>query len=89
MMSLDSVPVREHGIVGQVVDNEAVLVLPEKGEIKVLNEVGARIWELLDGMRSIREIAAALHAEYDVALAQAEGDTLDFITELASRQMVS
>ena len=45
---------------GRFLDREAVIVLPDRGEVKVLNEVGARIWALADGSRSVREIAAAI-----------------------------
>ena len=40
---LDSIPVMLPTVVGRVVDEEAVLVLPEQGQVKVLNQVGARI----------------------------------------------
>ena len=35
--------------IGRIVDREAVIVLPQKGKVKVLNEVGAAIWDLIDG----------------------------------------
>jgi hypothetical protein len=39
---------------GRRLEHEAVVVLPDKGEVKVLNEVGAQIWALADGTRSVR-----------------------------------
>lgn len=77
------------GIVGQILNDEAVLLLPAKGEVKVLNAVGARIWSLVDGSRTIAQIAAQIAAEYAVDPAQAEADTLDFVAELAQREMVT
>lgn len=77
------------GIVGQILNDEAVLLLPGKGEVKVLNAVGARIWSLVDGTRTIAQIAAQIAAEYVVAPAQAEADTLAFVAELAQREMVT
>lgn len=84
-LSLESYPVPAPGIVGQIVEHEAVLVFPARGEVKVLNEVAARIWSLADGSRSIRDIATALSLDYTVTLEQAEADTLSFITELVQR----
>jgi hypothetical protein len=77
------------GIVGQILKQEAVLLLPTKGEVKVLNEVGARIWQLADGTRTIAEIAAVISTEYAVQPAQAEADTLAFVAELAERGIVT
>ncbi len=54
MISLDSYPVPTAAVVGRLVENEAVLVLPEKAQVKVLNQVGARIWALADGRRTLR-----------------------------------
>ncbi len=76
-------------IVGQMLHGEAVLLLPNKGKVKVLNDVGARIWELADGSRTIAEIAAVITAEYAVPQAQAEADTLAFVAELVQREIVT
>lgn len=89
MLNLDTRPTPNPTVVGRVVEGEAVLVLPERGEVKVLNEVGARIWELVDGSRTIREIVDVICAEYDVEQAQAESDTLAFIAELESKGIIS
>jgi len=89
MISLDSYPVPTAAVVGRLVEHEAVLVLPEKAQVKVLNEVGARIWALADGRRTLRQIAAALSEEYAVDQPQAEADTLDFVSRLAELGIVS
>jgi hypothetical protein len=89
MLTLDTYPIPSPDVVGRIINKEAVLVLPDKGEVKVLNEVGARIWTLADGTRSVRDIAAAICAEYDVEPAQAEADVLAFLTELETRGIIS
>ena len=89
MISLDSYAVPNPAVVGRIVEGEAVLVLPEQGQVKVLNEVGARIWVLADGARTLRQIAAALSDEYDVNQAQAKADVLDFVAQLAELGIAS
>lgn len=92
---LDSYPVPNPAVVGRVLPGEggsateAVLVLPFSGQVKVLNEVAARIWQLADGRRSVRGIAAQISAEYQVTLEQAEVDTLAFIADLAKRGVLT
>jgi hypothetical protein len=89
MIALDNYPVPNATVVGCIVENEAVLVLPEQGQVKVLNEVGARIWTLADGHRTLQQIAAILSEEYVVDPTQAEADTLDFVAYLAELGIVS
>lgn len=68
-----------------MVQDELVLVVPERGEARVLNEVGARIWQRADGQRTIRTIAATICAEYAVEPHQAEADALAFVADLVGR----
>lgn len=88
-LSLESCPLHAQDIVWQQVDDEAVLMLPERAEVKVLNEVGARIWALIDGHRTVGAIAALIRAEYEVTPDAAQQDTLAFIHDLLQRQMLS
>jgi hypothetical protein len=89
MLTLDMVPSPNPNVVGRILDGEAVLVLPEKGKVKVLNEVGARIWSLSDGTRSLQEIAAEICREYQVETSQAETDVLAFSADLQERGVVT
>jgi hypothetical protein len=73
---------------GRVVDGEAVLVLPVKGKVKVLNEVGAFIWSKVDGVNTVRAISKSVCAEYDVDQSEAEKDSLAFLTDLEERDVI-
>ncbi len=94
MISLDNIPVPVKGVVGRVLENkdpgktEAVIVLPDKGQVKVLNEVGTRIWSLIDGNRNVREIISIIINEYQVTNDVAEKDTMAFIEELNEKGIV-
>lgn len=89
MTNLDSVPYRVDGVLGRVVDGEAVLVLPVKGKVKVLNEVGAFIWSKVDGLNSVRAISESICAEYDVDQKEAEEDALSFLIDLEERGVIT
>jgi t-SNARE complex subunit (syntaxin) len=88
MITLNQIPKPVSGVTGQVVDGEAVLVLPDKGEVKVLNEVGARIWELADGTRTIAEIAELLTQEFEVDIQKAQNDALIFLQQLEQKGVI-
>ncbi len=54
-----------------------------------LNTVGARIWELCDGARSVDEIVVALAAEFDAPEATIRADAREFIVRLADAKLIS
>ena len=89
MLNLDSRPTPNALVLGRQLENEAVLVLPDQGEAKVLNEVGAQIWQLADGRHTVREIAATVSAGYRVAPSVAEADTLEFVAQLAAKGLLA
>lgn len=89
MPSVNSIPAPNPSVVGRMVDGEAVLVLPDQGQVKVLNQVGARFWSLADGSRTIAQIAQAICDEYDIDLARAEADALEFFTSLNDKGVVA
>jgi len=73
---------------GRVIDGEAVLILSEVSEINVLNEVGARIFELSDGLHTIHDIVQSIAEEYEVSPQQAEQDVLEFVQKLVKQQIL-
>jgi hypothetical protein len=102
MLDLHSIIHQQTGIVFRMVGNlasdevnllpeqqvEGILILPERGQIKVVNEIGARIWSLIDGQSSIQDIASKITDEYQVGLEDALRDTLVFMKELEERGLV-
>ena len=88
MLNADDVPVRVPTVTTTRSGDEAVLVLPALGQIKVLNDVGARVWDLLDGVRSIADIVSVVCAEYDVERECAEPDTMIFLEEMQGKGLL-
>ncbi len=88
-MQLSDTPCRAPGVVSRLLDGEAVLIHPAQGKVRVLNGVGARIWELADGRHSIGAMARLLAQEYEVELSQAESDALAFCRDLSGRGLLN
>lgn len=82
---LDSIPRRSPTVVSRLLDDEAVLVHPVQGKVRVLNPVGARVWELADGQRTLTAIVEAIAAEYQADPARVEIDVATFCEDLAQR----
>ena len=59
------------------------------GLLYPLNTVGARIWALCDGARSVDEIVAALSAEFDAPEPTIRADATAFIERLADAKLIS
>lgn len=94
-LSLIDIPVIEERVITQKVANNAqnlssemVLIFPERGEVKVINETGAFIWNLIDGMTSIGDIVSHLQKTYSISRLQAEKDALNFLNSLIEREII-
>ena len=85
MISLTDIPRQVPNVISRVVDGEAVLVHLGQNKIRVLNPVGARLWELADGQRTVDAIAYSIAAEYQVELLRAQTDALAFYEDLVVR----
>jgi hypothetical protein len=68
-------------------DHEVAVILPTASAVRVLNEVGARIWALADG-RTVAEILDVLVNEYDVERTQLRVDAEAFLAELQGRGLL-
>lgn len=88
-LQLSDVPARVPEVVSRLIDGEAVLVHPRQGKIRVLNPVGARLWEQVDGRSTVETLARSLATEYVVDLAQAQEDTLAFFGDLVRRGVLT
>jgi hypothetical protein len=68
-------------------EHETAVILPTTSAVRVLNEVGARVWELADG-RTFGEIVNVLVNEYEVERTQLELDARAFLNELHTRGLL-
>ena len=87
-ISHDSRPVAFGQIVAFPLDSELILCHRGTGEVFVLNQTGARIWELCDGSRTISEIAREIAASYPVTYRRAVGDVCDLVSRLCSATLM-
>lgn len=54
-----------------------------------LDELGTRVWRLLDGKRNVAEVAAELAAEYGLHKREAEVSVTGFLRELGKRGLIA
>ncbi len=89
MSGLDAIPRRVDGVLAQEAQGQTVLLRPGDGSYYALRDVGARIWELCDGRRSVSDIVDAICADFDAPAGVVEGDVLEFVAELRSEQLIA
>ena len=70
------------------------IIVPIKGgvgdlnSIYVLNELGTRIWERIDGKSSINRIIGEICKGYDVGPEEAEKDAMEFLDSLEASGLI-
>jgi hypothetical protein len=87
VLSTEFVLRKNRQVAWRVIVDEAVLVpvARSRSEAKtayVLNETAARVWELLDGTRSLGEILETVVSEYEVDASEASRDLNELIEHL-------
>ena len=75
-------------VLSQEVSGEMVLLDLKSEEYLGLNEVGARIWQLLQDGKDLKAISDTLIDEYDVAREELDGDINRLVDELRDAGLV-
>jgi coenzyme PQQ synthesis protein D (PqqD) len=65
----------------RVIEGKAVVITVDQNELHVLNGVGTRVWQLLDG-RSLAAVVDAIVSEFEVDSERATGDVRRFVEQL-------
>ncbi len=86
-ISLNARYVKDDSLVFRKIAGEFILVpikkkADEVDSIYTMNEIGSRIWELIDGEKSLSEIKNVIIDEFEVSPEIAEKDLKDFINQL-------
>lgn len=67
---------------------DTVVLDPSGTLLRGLNGTGARVWELLDGHKTLSEISQSLAREFQIPLERVEPEVTAFIELLAKKQLV-
>jgi len=89
LSALERRPVRGAQVLAQPSADTLILLNPEDGQYFTLDEVGARVWHLCDGSRSVRDVIATLHGEFDAPLDMIQTDVLELVDDLVREKLVA
>ena len=76
------------GVLDAMVGDETVLVGPDGVKYHGLDLVGSKVWQLLDGERSVSDICDVLIEAYDVPTDECSRDVLIFLEDLVDNGLV-
>ena len=87
MQRIDQVFQKNENFVFRQIDDETILVpiknnVGDMGSIYNLNEVGAYIWQHLDGEETLSDIKNKIAVEFEVSPETAEEDLMEFVDQL-------
>lgn len=92
-ITVDSVLKKSESIIFRKIEDEYILVpmLASAAEVEHifnLNQVGAAVWEKIDGVKSVGAIVAELSDEFDAAPAQIESEVVEFLNDIADAKII-
>lgn len=88
-LSLDTRLAKDHDtIIERVVAGEALVIHLSSGDYYSLDSVGSRIWESIDGTRTVGDLADLIVDEYDVDRDQVVADVLRLVEQLADEGLL-
>lgn len=79
---------RSEKIVSSEIDGETVMMSVDMGSYYGLNEIGTRIWELIESPRTISDICDQLTKEYKVEPETCRKEIFDFLSTLTEEEIV-
>jgi len=79
---------RRPGWLTSKVGQELIMMSVQNGVYIGLNEVGARVWEMIASPKDISELCGALAEEFDVTAQDCRGEVESFVAELERRGAV-
>jgi hypothetical protein len=88
MLTLDTVLRTPANVSFSVVGEDAFLLNTRTNKYYGLEKVGARLWELLNEGKSLRDAHQIILSEYEVDPAQLEQDLLELLNHLLENGLV-
>lgn len=87
-INLDTVINRNLEIDDADLDGEKVMMNLDKGEYFMMNEVGSRIWEIVERNISVKSIIEVLQSEYEVDEETCKETVVEFLGRLKNADLI-
>ncbi len=88
MIKSDSIIEKNHEILASDIDGETVMMSIKNGKYYGMDEIGSRIWSLINGENTATNIVNKLLKEFDVSREECMLDVMDFLEELKKNELI-
>jgi hypothetical protein len=93
MSVLDKAFIKDDNLMARHIAGETLIVpirnsIGDLNSIYTLNEVSARIWQMIDGSTSVNKIVEAISTEYDVTAEEAAGDVMELLVSMEAEGLI-
>ncbi len=89
MINKENYLIKDTEVLFTSMGEDAVLLHVQRGDYYSLNRVGARVWVLSDGSKTIQDLAMTITEEFDISLEQAEKDIAELAEQLQKEGLVT
>ena len=83
------IPAKAPATASRLITGEAVILSLDTKVLRGLNAVGSRVWELIDGQRTVDDIVDVIVAEFEVSRIAAAADLDAFMRQLVDKGLVT
>ncbi|HJT78596.1 MAG TPA: lasso peptide biosynthesis PqqD family chaperone [Gemmataceae bacterium] len=87
-LSREAVIAQGEGQVSTFVDDKAVLMSVDNGKYYSLDDIGSRIWALIESPTSVGAVCDQLTQEFEVERATCEADVLALLNKLLGYDLI-
>ena len=81
-IELRTIVVRAPGLLSAPVDDEIVILNPDRDNYVGLDAVGRTVWDLIEQPHEVAELCRRLSRDFDTTPEQIAADVLPFLTEI-------
>lgn len=88
MIQQEQYLVKDNEVLFTSMGEDAVLLHVQRGDYYSLNRVGARLWVLADGTKTIGGLADVLTEEFEISREQAVKDIIELVEQFVNEGLV-
>jgi hypothetical protein len=79
---------RQSDLVFSKIDDEIIMMSIKNGEYYGLDNIGSRIWEIIEKPVTLKEVVEMLKNEFEVTDEQCRSDVIGFLSALINKELV-
>ena len=83
------IPAKAPATASRLITGEAVILSLDTKVLRGLNAVGSRVWDQIDGQRTVDDIVDVIVAEFEVSRPAAAADLDVFMRQLIDKGLVT